>query len=108
MEHADELARLIVLENGKSLQEASGEVQRGIESGMYRYPLGVVGGIMPFNFPMMMPCWMFPLVIACGITFVLKPSERTPLLANRLAELFHEAGLPDGVLKHRPRCARRG
>jgi malonate-semialdehyde dehydrogenase (acetylating)/methylmalonate-semialdehyde dehydrogenase len=65
---------------------------------MYRYPLGVVGGITPFNFPMMVPCWMFPLAIACGNTFVLKPSERTPLLANRLAELFVEAGLPSGVL----------
>ncbi|WP_286885481.1 aldehyde dehydrogenase family protein, partial [Aneurinibacillus sp. UBA3580] len=119
----EELARLITIENGKSYDEAYGEVQRGIEcvefaagaptlmmgnqlpdiasgieSGMYRYPLGVVGGITPFNFPMMVPCWMFPLAIACGNTFVLKPSERTPLLANRLAELFAEAGLPDGVL----------
>jgi malonate-semialdehyde dehydrogenase (acetylating)/methylmalonate-semialdehyde dehydrogenase len=74
------------------------DIASGIESGMYRYPLGVVGGITPFNFPMMVPCWMFPLAIACGNTFVLKPSERTPLLANRLAELFAEAGLPDGVL----------
>ncbi|SHE33489.1 methylmalonate-semialdehyde dehydrogenase [acylating] [Seinonella peptonophila] len=123
IEHWDELARLITLENGKSLEEAHGEVQRGIEcvefaagaptllmgsqlpdiatgieSGMYRYPLGVVAGITPFNFPMMVPCWMFPLAIACGNTFVLKPSERTPLLANRLAELFLEAGLPAGVL----------
>lgn len=65
---------------------------------MYRYPIGVIGGITPFNFPMMVPCWMFPLAIACGNTFVLKPSERTPLLANRLAELFTEAGLPEGVL----------
>lgn len=122
-EHWDELARLITTENGKSYTEAHGEVQRGIEcvefaagaptlmmgsqlpdiatgieSGMYRYPLGVIGGITPFNFPMMVPCWMFPLAIACGNTFVLKPSERTPLLANRLAELFKEAGLPDGVL----------
>jgi malonate-semialdehyde dehydrogenase (acetylating)/methylmalonate-semialdehyde dehydrogenase len=64
---------------------------------MFRYPLGVVAGITPFNFPMMVPCWMFPLAIACGNTFVLKPSERTPLLANRLAELLAEAGLPDGV-----------
>jgi len=64
---------------------------------MHRYPIGVVGGITPFNFPMMVPCWMFPLAIACGNTFVLKPSERTPLLANRLAELLTEAGLPDGV-----------
>jgi malonate-semialdehyde dehydrogenase (acetylating) / methylmalonate-semialdehyde dehydrogenase len=119
----DELARLITLENGKSYNEAYGEVQRGIEcvefaagaptlmmgkqlpdiatnveSGMYRYPVGVIGGITPFNFPMMVPCWMFPLAIACGNTFVLKPSERTPLLANRIAELFKEAGLPDGVL----------
>ncbi|MDR4949232.1 CoA-acylating methylmalonate-semialdehyde dehydrogenase [Neobacillus cucumis] len=123
VEHWDELARLITEENGKSVAEAYGEVQRGIEcvefaagaptlmmgnqlpdiatgieSGMYRYPIGVVGGITPFNFPMMVPCWMFPLAIACGNTFILKPSERTPLLANRLAELFKEAGLPDGVL----------
>jgi len=123
VEHWEELARIITLENGKSYTEAYGEVQRGIEcvefaagaptlmmgkqlpdiasnleSGMYRYPVGVVGGITPFNFPMMVPCWMFPLAIACGNTFVLKPSERTPLLANRLAELFAEAGLPDGVL----------
>jgi malonate-semialdehyde dehydrogenase (acetylating)/methylmalonate-semialdehyde dehydrogenase len=123
VEHWEELARLITKENGKSYGEAHGEVLRGIEcvefaagapslmmgkqlpdiasnleSGMYRYPVGVVGGITPFNFPMMVPCWMFPLAIACGNTFVLKPSERTPLLANRLAELFHEAGLPAGVL----------
>lgn len=118
----DELAKLITQENGKNFKEAYGEVQRGIEcvefaagapslmmgkqlpdiatnieSGMYRYPVGVIGGITPFNFPMMVPCWMFPLAIACGNTFVLKPSERTPILANRLAELFTEAGLPAGV-----------
>ncbi|WP_246067022.1 CoA-acylating methylmalonate-semialdehyde dehydrogenase [Paenibacillus koleovorans] len=123
VEHWDELAKLITMENGKSYAEAYGEVQRGIEcvefaagaptlmmgsqlpdiatgleSGMYRYPIGVVGGITPFNFPTMVPCWMFPLAIACGNTFVLKPSERTPLSANRLAELFSEAGLPDGVM----------
>jgi malonate-semialdehyde dehydrogenase (acetylating) / methylmalonate-semialdehyde dehydrogenase len=123
VENWEGLAKLITEENGKSFKEAYGEVQRGIEcvefaagaptlmmgkqlpdiatnieSGMYRYPVGVVGGITPFNFPMMVPCWMFPLAIACGNTFVLKPSERTPLLANRLAELFQEAGLPDGVL----------
>src|SRR3954454_18440813 len=123
VDNAEDLAKLVTIENGKSLSEARGEVQRGIEcvefaagapslmmgkqlpdiatnleSGMYRYPLGVVGGITPFNFPMMVPCWMFPLAIACGNTFVLKPSERTPMLANRLAELFQEAGLPDGVL----------
>lgn len=123
VDHWDELARIITKENGKSYSEAHGEVLRGIEcveyaagapslmmgkqlpdiatnleSGMYRYPVGIVGGITPFNFPMMVPCWMFPLAIACGNVFVLKPSERTPLLANRLAELFAEAGLPDGVL----------
>jgi malonate-semialdehyde dehydrogenase (acetylating) / methylmalonate-semialdehyde dehydrogenase len=123
VDHWEELARLVTIENGKSLSEAMGEVQRGIEcvefaagaptlmmgkqlpdiatnieSGMYRYPLGVVGGITPFNFPMMVPCWMFPLAIACGNTFVLKPSERTPLLAARIVELFEEAGLPKGVL----------
>lgn len=119
----EELARLIVKENGKAYKEAYGEVQRGIEcvefasgtptlmmgetlsgiaeeidSEMFRYPVGVVGGITPFNFPMMVPLWMFPLAIACGNTFVLKPSERTPILANRLAELFSEAGAPPGVL----------
>lgn len=123
VEHWDELANLITLENGKNCKEAYGEVQRGIEcvefaagaptlmmgkqlpniatnieSGMYRYPIGVVGGITPFNFPMMVPCWMFPLAIACGNTFVLKPSERTPLLTCRLAELMEKAGLPAGVL----------
>jgi malonate-semialdehyde dehydrogenase (acetylating)/methylmalonate-semialdehyde dehydrogenase len=122
VEHWEELAKLVTLENGKSYNEAYGEVLRGIEcvefaagaptlmmgkqlpdiatnleSGMFRYPVGVVGGITPFNFPMMVPCWMFPLAIACGNTFILKPSERTPLLANRLGELFKEAGLPDGV-----------
>lgn len=74
------------------------DIATGIESGMYRYPIGVIGGITPFNFPMMVPCWMFPLAIACGNTFVLKPSERTPLLAAKLAELAEEAGLPKGVL----------
>ena len=123
VDHWEDLARMVTMENGKSYKEAYGEVQRGIEcvefaagaptllmgsvlpdiatnleSGMYRYPVGVVGGITPFNFPMMVPCWMFPLAIACGNTFVLKPSERTPILANKLAELFKEAGLPDGVL----------
>lgn len=123
VENWEDLARTITLENGKSYKEAYGEVQRGIEcvefaagaptlmmgrqlpdiatgieSGMYRYPIGVIGGITPFNFPMMVPCWMFPLAIACGNTFVLKPSERTPLLAARLAELLEQAGLPKGVL----------
>ncbi|WP_193065239.1 CoA-acylating methylmalonate-semialdehyde dehydrogenase [Oceanobacillus oncorhynchi] len=118
----EELAKLITIENGKSYTEAYGEVQRGIEnvefaagapslmmgeqlpsiatdleSGVYRYPIGVIAGITPFNFPMMVPCWMFPMAIATGNTFVMKPSERTPLLANRLAELLEEAGLPAGV-----------
>jgi malonate-semialdehyde dehydrogenase (acetylating)/methylmalonate-semialdehyde dehydrogenase len=122
-ENHEELARLIVQENGKAYKEAYGEVQRGVEcvefaagaptlmmgetlsgiaedidSEMFRYPLGVVGGITPFNFPMMVPLWMFPLAIACGNTFILKPSERTPILANRLAELIAEAGAPPGVL----------
>ncbi|MGN7939151.1 CoA-acylating methylmalonate-semialdehyde dehydrogenase [Metabacillus sp. 22489] len=117
-----ELARIITLENGKNLTEALGEVGRGIENvefaagaptlmmgdslttiatdveiTNYRYPIGVVGGITPFNFPMMVPCWMFPMAIAVGNTFVLKPSERTPLLAEKLAELLEEAGLPKGV-----------
>ncbi len=123
IDHYDELASLITLENGKCYEDAYGEVQRGIEcvefaagaptlmmgevlpeiatnidSGMYRYPVGVVGGITPFNFPMMVPCWMYPLAVVCGNTFILKPSERTPLLAQRLVQLFMEAGLPNGVL----------
>ncbi|MCC3358602.1 CoA-acylating methylmalonate-semialdehyde dehydrogenase [Bacillus sp. REN16] len=122
-ENHEKLARLVVQENGKAYKEAYGEVLRGIEcvefaagaptlmmgetlsniaedidSEMFRYPLGVVGGITPFNFPMMVPMWMFPLAIACGNTFVLKPSERTPILANELARLFTEAGGPNGVL----------
>ena len=123
VENWDDLAKLITIENGKSFAEAHGEVLRGIEcvefaagaptlmmgeqlpdiatgieSGMYRYPVGIVAGITPFNFPMMVPAWMFPLAIACGNTFILKPSERTPILAARLVELFTEAGLPKGVL----------
>ncbi|MBJ9982328.1 CoA-acylating methylmalonate-semialdehyde dehydrogenase [Bacillus sp. S70] len=122
-EHKDELAKIITLENGKTLTDATGEVQRGIEAvelatsapnlmmgqalpniasgidgSIWRYPIGVVAGITPFNFPMMIPLWMFPLAIACGNTFVLKTSERTPLLAERLVELFYEAGFPKGVL----------
>lgn len=123
VENWDELAEIITKENGKNLTEARGEVKRGIEnvefatgaptlmmgdnlasiatdleSGMYRYPIGVIGGITPFNFPMMVPCWMFPIAIATGNTFVLKPSERTPLTAIRLIELLEEAGLPKGVI----------
>ncbi|MEN0954143.1 methylmalonate-semialdehyde dehydrogenase [Listeria monocytogenes] len=122
IQHKEELARLITLENGKNLSEARGEVQRGIENvefaagaptlmmgdslasiatdveaANYRYPVGVVGGIAPFNFPMMVPCWMFPMAIALGNSFILKPSERTPPLMEKLVELFSEAGLPKGV-----------
>ncbi len=121
--HREELAQLLTQENGKTIKDARGEVQRGIEcvelatstpsmmmgdalpniaggidGSIWRYPLGVVAGITPFNFPMMVPLWMFPLAIAAGNTFVLKTSERTPLLAERLVELIHDTGLPDGVL----------
>jgi malonate-semialdehyde dehydrogenase (acetylating) / methylmalonate-semialdehyde dehydrogenase len=118
----DDLARLIVSEHGKVLDDARGEVQRGLEvvefacgiphllkggfseqvsSGVDSYslrqPLGVVAGITPFNFPAMVPMWMFPLAIACGNAFVLKPSEKDPSVSLRVAELWAEAGLPDGV-----------
>jgi malonate-semialdehyde dehydrogenase (acetylating)/methylmalonate-semialdehyde dehydrogenase len=73
-------------------------VTRGVDQDYYRYPVGVVAGITPFNFPVMIPLWMFPLAVMAGNTFVLKPSERTPLGAVRLAELFAEAGFPEGVL----------
>ncbi|MDR6998912.1 CoA-acylating methylmalonate-semialdehyde dehydrogenase [Neobacillus niacini] len=121
-ENAEELARLITIENGKALTEARGEVLRGIENvefaagaptlmmgdsltniatdieaTNYRYPIGVVGGIAPFNFPMMVPCWMFPMAIAVGNSFILKPSEKTPLLVEKFVELFEKAGLPKGV-----------
>ncbi|MCD9141643.1 CoA-acylating methylmalonate-semialdehyde dehydrogenase [Streptomyces albireticuli] len=121
--HRDELARLITAEHGKVHADALGEVARGLEivelacgittqlkgelstqvSGgvdvaAIRQPLGVVAGITPFNFPAMVPMWMFPLAVACGNTFVLKPSEKDPSAAFRLAELAAEAGLPDGVL----------
>ncbi|MFB3917732.1 MAG: CoA-acylating methylmalonate-semialdehyde dehydrogenase [Terriglobales bacterium] len=119
----EELARLLTQENGKTLTDARGEVRRGIEvvdfacgmpslmmgetleqiaagidSHTLRVPLGVVGGICPFNFPAMIPLWMFPIAIAAGNTFVLKPSERTPMSAVRLGELAMEAGFPNGVL----------
>jgi len=120
--HADELARIIVAEHGKVLEDAKGELTRGIEvvefacgiphllKGEYseqvgtdvdswsmRQPVGVCAGITPFNFPMMVPMWMFPVAIACGNTFVLKPSERDPSASVRVAELLIEAGLPPGV-----------
>ena len=118
----DQLARIITDEHGKVLSDARGEVTRGIEvvefacgipqllKGEYteqvgngidawtvRQGLGVCAGITPFNFPVMVPMWMFPMAIACGNTFVLKPSERVPSASLLLAQLFQEAGLPDGV-----------
>src|SRR6195256_2737487 len=122
-EHFEELAAIITRHHGKTLEESRGEVRRGIEvvdfacgaptllqgrtlrdvSGgvdqdLYRYPVGVCAGIPPFNFPVMIPLWMFPLAVVAGNTFVLKPSERTPLGGQRLAEIFLEAGFPEGVL----------
>jgi len=121
--HTDELARLIGSEHGKISHDAVGEVGRGIENVEYAcfapellkgeytrnvgpdidswsefQPLGVVAGITPFNFPVMVPLWMYPLAIACGNTFVLKPSEKDPSAPIRVAELAQEAGLPPGVL----------
>jgi malonate-semialdehyde dehydrogenase (acetylating)/methylmalonate-semialdehyde dehydrogenase len=121
-DHADELATTVVREHGKVLADARGEVQRGLEvvefacgipqllkgefsenvstnvdSWSVRQPLGVVAGITPFNFPVMVPMWMYPIAIAAGNTFVLKPSEKDPSPALRMAELWSEAGLPDGV-----------
>jgi len=120
--HADELAALVTAEHGKVLADAAGEVARGLENvefatgvpqllkGGYseqaatgvdvysiRQPLGVVAGITPFNFPAMVPLWMCANAIACGNAFVLKPSEKDPSASLRLAELWQEAGLPDGV-----------
>jgi malonate-semialdehyde dehydrogenase (acetylating)/methylmalonate-semialdehyde dehydrogenase len=119
----DELAELLSAEHGKTLPDAKGELGRGLEvvefacgipqalKGEYsenvgsnvdsytiRQPVGVVAGITPFNFPAMVPMWMYPVAIACGNTFVLKPSERDPSVAIRVAELASEAGLPNGVL----------
>ena len=121
-EHRDDLARLLTAEHGKVFSDAQGEVQRGLEvieyvcgipqllKGEYseqastgidvysiRQPLGVVAGITPFNFPAMVPMWMWAPAIACGNTFVLKPSEKDPSASIRAAELLKEAGLPDGV-----------
>jgi malonate-semialdehyde dehydrogenase (acetylating)/methylmalonate-semialdehyde dehydrogenase len=120
--HTDELARIVSSEHGKTFDDAKGEVIRGMEVVEYacgiaeltkgefsdqvstdvdlhsfRQPLGVCAGITPFNFPVMVPMWMHPIAIACGNTFVLKPSERDPSVSNRIAELYAEAGLPDGV-----------
>jgi len=119
---ADAIARLITDEHGKVLSDAKGEVQRGtevvefacgiphlmrgdvteqvgrgIDSWSLRQPIGVCAGITPFNFPAMVPMWMFPVALACGNTFILKPSERDPSAGQRIAELLLEAGLPPGV-----------
>src|SRR5919199_1204598 len=121
-EHVEELAELCTRENGKHVEESKAEIWRGIEVvelaasmttlmkgetldqvsqgvdvALYREPLGVVAAVTPFNFPVMIPLWFAPLAIATGNTFILKPSQRTPLSALRLAELFSEAGVPDGV-----------
>jgi malonate-semialdehyde dehydrogenase (acetylating) / methylmalonate-semialdehyde dehydrogenase len=118
----DELARIIASEHGKVVPDAAGEIQRGMEvvevaTGIphllkgdfsenvstevdcysIRQPVGVAAGITPFNFPIMVPMWMHPIAIACGNAFVLKPSERDPSVSLRVAELYAEAGLPDGI-----------
>ena len=121
--HADELAEMLSAEHGKTLADAKGEIARGIEvvefacgipqllKGEYsegvaagvdsfaiRQPVGVVAGVTPFNFPAMVPLWMYPVSIACGNAFVLKPSERDPSVPVRIARILSEAGLPHGVL----------
>jgi malonate-semialdehyde dehydrogenase (acetylating) / methylmalonate-semialdehyde dehydrogenase len=118
----DELAKLVSIEHGKTIEDAKGSVIRGLEvvefatgiphllkgefsqnvgtnidSWSIRQPLGVTSGITPFNFPAMVPMWMYPIAVACGNSFILKPSEKNPSCALKLAELFSEAGLPDGV-----------
>jgi malonate-semialdehyde dehydrogenase (acetylating)/methylmalonate-semialdehyde dehydrogenase len=120
--HADDLARSVTREHGKTLAESKASVQRGIEMVEFacgipslimgqvvaniatnvdcetiRHPVGVCAGITPFNFPLMVPLWMFPVALTCGNTFVLKPSEKVPLTAVMLARLLLEAGLPEGV-----------
>jgi malonate-semialdehyde dehydrogenase (acetylating) / methylmalonate-semialdehyde dehydrogenase len=122
--HQRDIAETLAQETGKTRADAEGDVWRGIEvvehacsissllmgetvenvarridTYSYTQPLGVCGGITPFNFPAMIPLWMFPMAIACGNTFVLKPSEQDPMTPNRLAELFVEAGAPKGVLQ---------
>ena len=121
-QHFEELAALVTREHGKTLPEARAEVQRGLEMVEFscgvpsmlmgdtlpniaaevdaetmRHPVGVCVGITPYNFPFMVPLWMFPVALVCGNTFVLKPSEKVPLSSVRLGELLVEAGLPDGV-----------
>src|SRR5882672_3885262 len=121
--HQKDLARIVTEEHGKTLPDAMGSVQRGIEvvefacgiphllKGEYsenvgtqvdthtlRQPVGVCVGITPFNFPVMVPLWMFPMAIACGNSFVLKPSEKVPSASVKMAQLLKQAGLPDGVM----------
>ena len=123
-QNQNEIAAILSKENGKTLEDAKGDVWRGIEvveqaanitpllmgetvenvareidSYSYTQPLGVCLGITPFNFPAMIPLWMFPMAIACGNTFILKPSEQDPMTSNKLAELFVEAGSPKGLLQ---------
>ncbi|MGB2663916.1 MAG: aldehyde dehydrogenase family protein, partial [Candidatus Acidiferrum sp.] len=122
-EHIDELSRLITLENGKTFGEAKAELRRGIENvevacgipmmmqgynleditpgvdeTLIRQPLGVVAAIVPFNFPAMIPFWFLPYAVACGNTFVLKPSERVPITVRRIIELVEKTGIPRGVV----------
>ena len=126
--HEDELAEVISREHGKTIDDARGEVVRGrevvefacgipqllkgdyndqvsggVDSHSFRQPLGVVVGITPFNFPIMVPLWMHPVAIACGNTFVLKPSERVPGASDLVARLYREAGLPGRRLQRRAR-----
>ncbi len=121
-ENISELAEIVSTEHGKTLDDAKGSITRGLEvvefacgiphllkgdfshnvgtdidSWSFRQPLGICAGITPFNFPAMVPMWMYPIAIACGNSFILKPSEKDPSCAIKLAELFSEAGLPDGV-----------
>ncbi len=120
--HAEDLARTLTNENGKTLEDARAEIRRaiqmvevscgmpslmmgqslenvsrGIDCHTIRQPLGVCAGITPFNFPGMVPCWMYPFAIACGNSFILKPSEKVPMTPTRTAELLEQAGLPAGV-----------
>ena len=119
----DNLSKIVSAEHGKTLEDSKGSVTRGLEvvefacgiphllkgefsqnvgnnidSWSFRQPLGICAGITPFNFPAMVPMWMYPIAIACGNSFILKPSEKNPTCSIRLAQLFSEAGLPDGVL----------
>ncbi len=122
--HADDVARILSTENGKTLDDAKASVRRaiqmvevacgmpslmmgeslenvarGIDSVSIRQPLGVCAGISPFNFPAMVPMWMFPFAIACGNTFILKPSEKVPMTPTRTSELLHDAGIAGGRLQ---------